>query len=271
MITILGATGFVGSALVTALQETGDEVCGLSRPEFVLEDSSTFSSIPDKTEILIHSAGPAGTEHSEEKYWKECVQSAHKLVEFINRERTGIKLILYISSGAVYKPTQNILTETSELGPTNLYGLSRMLCENILMHTAGCITAIARLFFPYGPGQRIPRLIPSLTQRIRENEIVTLNDEQGSPLINPIYIKDLTDSLIKIMRNPDPKIYNVGGCENVSIKQLAQTIGDELGISPVFSINNTQSSNVYCSPRFKCKTVLTEGIRATIINEDPNG
>lgn len=261
MITILGSTGFVGSALMSRLRAERLTVSGLSRPYFDLGIINTYSSIPEETRILIHSAGPAGPEHSKIRYWKECVQATYDLVDFINSKRTNIELLVYVSSGAVYKSSVSALTVNSETGPGNLYGMTRLLSETIITKNLNCGSTSLRLFFPYGPGQKCPRLIPELIRKIKSGEEISLNRAKGLPIINPIYIDDLCSRIVEIMKNPNQKIHNLGGNEAMSIKTIAQIIGELVGKEPLFQVTTNESMNFYCSPYGKLSTSFAAGLQ----------
>jgi len=247
MITILGDSGFVGSSLKKRLIQEGKECCGLSRPLFDLTKPSTFVKIPENTRILIHAAGVVGPGFPDEAYWRECVQSAYELTEFLNSERQ-LDLFMYASSGAVYKASEGALGVKSILKPESLYGMSRLLSENIITVKANCRTVMMRLFFPFGPGQTSPRLIPELFRKIVGNEKIPLNNEQGSPKINPIYIDDLLGQIMEILQKPDEQIVNLGGSEVVTIKQLAEIIGKVVGKKPVFEVAAKKTANLFCHP-----------------------
>lgn len=262
MITILGSTGFVGSSLLLRLKETEKKVTGLSRPSFDLGDTLTYSAIPESTRILVHSAGPAGPEHPEDRYWKECVQATYNLMDFINSERNKIELIMYISSGAVYKPSSAELNEQSETGPENLYGMTRLLSETIISNKARCRNVHLRLFFPYGPKQQCPRLIPELVRKIKSGQTIHLNGTEGLPILNPIYIEDLADQLVEIMYSSTEGIVNLGGEEPVSIKTLAETIGQILDQKPVFEVHNKISPNFFCTSSYSSQTSLANGLKS---------
>jgi nucleoside-diphosphate-sugar epimerase len=256
MITILGDRGFVGSSLKKRFGQLGKECCGLSRPSFDLIDISTYTKIPQKTKIVIHAAGISGTGFSSESYWRESVQSTYELIDFLNRERQ-LDLFMYASSGAVYKPSNTVLNEKSRLKPENLYGLSRLLSENIITTLANSPTVIMRLFFPFGPGQKSPRLIQELARKITEKESIILNNELGLPKINPIFIGDLVDQIIEIIEKPDAAVVNLGGSEVVSIKHLAEIIGEALKIQPIFKVEKKNTLNLFCEPfRPNSKTLL---------------
>ncbi len=264
MITILGRTGFVGSAIETRLLEDGKNVTGLSRPKFDLGNKETYSSIPDETSVLVHSAGPAGPEHPEDRYWKESVQATYDLIEFIISNRKNIQHIIYVSSGAVYAPAEQALTENSRVNPANLYAMSRFLSENIIRTRAECKTTILRLFFPYGPSQQPPRLIPELARKIVHGERISLNGHEGRPKINPIYIGDLVDNVLNFIDRPDKEMYNLGGSEIVTIKELADLIGAALGVAPKFEFNTNKSLNYYCSCGTENKVSLASGINLSL-------
>ncbi|CCO23213.1 NAD-dependent epimerase/dehydratase family protein [Maridesulfovibrio hydrothermalis] len=267
MITILGATGFVGTALKNRLQKQGTNVCGLSRPIFDLGKKETYPSIPKQTRVLVHSAGPAGSEHSEDRYWNECVKATYDLVEFINSKRKNIELIIYVSSGAVYSPSETALTEESELKPGNLYAMTRLLSENIISKKANCRATILRLFFPYGPGQKSPRLIPELTRKITAGETIKLNNENGLPVLNPIFIEDLAAIINDIINSETNRIINIGGSEQLSIREIAEKIGRELHVQPKFEVENGESKNFYCDCAYPCNTMMSTGL-AKFLKQD---
>ena len=245
MITILGATGFIGSSLHSRLLKEGRDCTGLSRPSFDLNKPSTYTVIPEDTRILIHSAGPAGPEYPEKNIWHECVQATYDLLEFLRKERR-VERLLYISSGAVYKPSQSILTEKSPLGPSNIYGMSRLLSEKIIETKFADSALRIRVFFPFGPKQKTPRLIPGLIDKIRKGEIISLNNKSGLPKINPIYIDDLTDQIMNFIEGQIPSVINLGGSERVTIRELAELIGKLLGKEPQFEVHSKDVLNFYC-------------------------
>jgi len=269
MITILGATGFIGSSLHSRLLSEGKNCTGLSRPSFDLKRPASYTAIPKNTNILIHSAGPAGPEYPEETIWRESVQATYDLMKFLRKER-AIDRLLYISSGAVYKPSQAMLTERSPLGPGNIYGMSRLLSEKIIETEFADRALSVRVFFPFGPHQKSPRLIPELISKIKRGETILLNNENGSPEINPIYIDDLTDQIMRFLEGQTAPVINLGGSERVTIRGLAEKIGKIIGKEPQFKVVRKDVSNFYCNSfrsnsstiYSRLKSFLNKGIRS---------
>jgi len=247
MITILGATGFVGSALSRRLQNLGEIVVNLSRPDFELTRPDTFRTIPSETDILIHAAGHVGSAAKDEILWQTNVESTYYLVQYLNADCRP-RLVVYLSSGAVYGFQPQTIDGATPLRPDSLYGLSKLLAERILETMLDAKVVTLRLFFPFGPGQKTTRLIPSLTQRIMQGQPVELNTPLGLPMINPIYINDLVVQIIHILHEPSRACYNLGGERAYSIKQIAEAIARTLNTTPRFLTVEREVGNMMCKP-----------------------
>ncbi|MBI1879669.1 MAG: NAD-dependent epimerase/dehydratase family protein [Chloroflexi bacterium] len=174
MITILGATGFVGSALAQRLEQMRADVVKLSRPDFDLTLPETFQKIPSNTDVLIHAAGHVGGAPRDEIIWQVNVESTYHLVRHLNAHCRPA-LVVYLSSGAVFGPQPQTISGASPVRPDSLYGLSKLLAERICETMLNAKVVFLRLFFPFGPGQKLPRLIPSLIRRIAQGQSVEIN------------------------------------------------------------------------------------------------
>lgn len=249
-IAILGSAGFTGAALAQYFEDRGQEVFRLSRPQFDLTDRSTFNCIAQDTEVLIHAAGCVGEGWSEEALWKVNVESTYHLAQYVNTH-CRMPLVIYLSSGAVYGiQSEDALTCASPLQPQGLYAVSKFLAEQTLGALLRTQLIRVRLFFPFGPGQRPPRLIPGLIQRIARGEAVELNTSEGRPFINPIFIDMLVRQISQIIKSPERHCYNLGGSRVCSIRQIAEVIGKELKVDVKFTIKERVTGNSKCQPDF---------------------
>jgi nucleoside-diphosphate-sugar epimerase len=140
------------------------------------------------------------------------------------------------------------VTAASPTRPDSLYGLSKLLAERILEVLLNSEVVILRLFFPFGPGQRLPRLIPRLIQRIARGQSIEINTNFGYPIINPIFIDDLVDQLIQIMKGPGQTRYNLGGETCCSMRQLSESIANKLRVEPNFIVADRDVGNMMCKP-----------------------
>lgn len=78
---------------------------------------------------------------------------------------------VFASSGAVYRPHDRPHHEdTSELGPNDIYGFSKLHGEHYVREIAakrGLRAAIVRLFNVVGPGETNPHLLPELVAQLK--------------------------------------------------------------------------------------------------------
>jgi UDP-glucose 4-epimerase len=73
--------------------------------------------------------------------------------------------LVFASTAAVYAPSDAALTESSSLGPTDIYGLTKLWGEQLVARyrdESEAPTAILRLFNVVGEGETNPHLIPSI-------------------------------------------------------------------------------------------------------------
>lgn len=265
-VVVLGANGFVGSNLVAYLKSCeGYQVTALARPEFDLCKPDSFNKIPLSTDVIIHAAGAVGNEADEKLYWEQNVTSAYTLSKYINEN--GISpLIIYLSSGAVYGGADKALAVSDSVKPNNLYGLSKYLGEEILRCYARSQLSIVRLFFPYGPGQSVDRFLPRLCQKIMRGEPVVLN-AGGKPFVNPVHIDDVVIAIQNIIEKRATGVVNIGGGEIISMRSLAELIGELQGLRPQYSYSEKNVLDMYCAPVDLIYTVkLREGLKALIQN-----
>ncbi len=229
-VAVIGSHGFVGSALLRRLiASDGVRVTALARPQFDLQKSETFGQIPADTDVIVHAAGAvgAGPGRAAQDFWDNNVISTHALVTHLNA-RQRRPWLLYLSTGAVNGGATGVVADNVEPRPEGTYALTKYLAEEVIRKTYKGAWAIARLYFPYGPGQADSRLIPGLVRKVRCGEPVTLN-LGGHPLISPVFIDDLVAYLERMLRARPVGIHNVAGASRVLIADIVAMIEAELG------------------------------------------
>lgn len=256
MVTILGTTGFVGSALVRYLEGKGEDLTLLDMPHFDLTCPETYNQIPRESDILIHAAGYVGSASQDSILWKTNVESTYYLIRYLNASCRP-HLVIYLSTGAVYGMQLDAVTCDSSLRPVGLYAVSKLLSERMFETLLDCDLVILRLFFPFGPGQQPPRLIPRLIHQIARDQPLEINTTQGLPFINPIFIDELVRQISQIMHEPKRTYYNLGGPNAWSIRQIAEALAQLLGQQPKFMVKNTASGNMMCKPDLPTSTQTT--------------
>ncbi len=140
--------------------------------------------------------------------------------------KLNIKNFIFISSGAVYKPSSKPCKEKDNLEPVDIYGISKKQGEEItkiFCNNKKIKYTILRLFNVYGKNDLTPHFIPSIlksankSNRLRVGNIDTYRDY--------IYIKDAINAIIKIiLKRSDNTIYNIGTGKKYSGKEIIEII-----------------------------------------------
>lgn len=171
-VLVTGAAGYVGSSVVSALRDAGDEPVALddlSRgyPEFLDAVPSYVGDIADRSvldrvfadhpeiEIAIHCAARTVVEESLRDplgYYRENVGKAVEL--FRSLLDHGCDRLIFSSSAAVYGDgATGLVTEDSPVAPTSPYAVTKLTVERILddLCAATPLNALSlRYFNPIG-------------------------------------------------------------------------------------------------------------------------
>jgi len=149
-------------------------------------------------------------------------------------DASSVPAFVLASSAAVYQPSSEAHNEASALGPTDIYGLSKLWCEHLLElahRQRGLAATAARLFNVYGEGETNPHLIPALLDQARANpgRILVGNMETRRDYT---YVGDVAEALIAMIqeRTPAaPRIFNVGTGADLSGRELVAALAGVLG------------------------------------------
>ncbi|MEC7641578.1 MAG: NAD(P)-dependent oxidoreductase [Nitrospinota bacterium] len=225
---VLGANGYLGKSLADFLAPRGSLILnhrsGNGECDGDLADPATWTLFPSKCNTLFLAAGQAG--HAPtlpiKTYVRNNIQVAMQLRDYL--EKAEVDQLVILSTASVYRRGVSEIFEEGDLQPGDHYALSRLMADQVLHalpeRTA---TAILRLSYPYGPGQT-NRLIPLMARRISNGEEINLENEAGRPRIRPLYIDDFLEAMGKLVKEKPKGIFNLGGRETVSIKELTKAI-----------------------------------------------
>lgn len=249
-IIITGATGFVGSNLVSTFLEN-DRVYSLGRAGSTkcenvywnLKDNLKNIILPCNIDTIIHCAAIVGEDsYSKKEYIEVNLISTLELLEYC--KNTGITQFVYISTGGVYGFGKSPFHEADKPNPQGIYNLSKYFSEELCNQYRDKLKiTVLRIFFPYGKGQK-RRLISNLIDKIKRGEKITLNND-GMPLINPIYVGDLCAIVKNVVYRRLQGTFNVCGNEILSIKELCEIISQKLQVENVkFNFNGKEVQNI---------------------------
>jgi UDP-glucose 4-epimerase len=79
--------------------------------------------------------------------------------------------LLFVSSGAVYKPSSAPHSETDPTEPDDIYGMTKLQGENYVAHFAkkkSLAASVVRLFNVIGPGETNPHILPTVISQLND-------------------------------------------------------------------------------------------------------
>ncbi|WP_304807335.1 NAD(P)-dependent oxidoreductase [Falsiroseomonas sp.] len=152
---------------------------------------------------------------------------------------------VFASSGAVYKPDEQPHHETtSELGPSDIYGLSKLHGEHYVSAIAAkrrLKAVIVRLFNVIGPGETNPHLLPELIAQLKAGRNVI---ELGnlSPRRDYISVRDAAAGFCAVALHSEmtagtTRTVNLGTSRTYSVAEVVEKLRRISGIN--FEIRQT--------------------------------
>ena len=263
-IFIAGHQGMVGSAIMRQLKKQDIEIITKTRKELNLlnhQDVHNFFKNKKIDEIYLAAAKVGGiyannTYPADFIYQNLMIQNNVIHSAFLS----GVKKLLFLGSSCIYpknanQPMREEELLTGKLEPTNEpYAIAKIagikMCESYNRQYGESYNVDFRSIMPtnlYGPGDNYhpenSHVIPGLIYRFHEAKIKNLDKVtvwgSGKPKREFLYVDDMARASIHLM-NLDKKIYdeqtsltsshiNVGSGENLSIKELTETIKDVVG------------------------------------------
>lgn len=249
-VLVTGGAGFIGSSLVRKLVHrqayvivlddfstgTKEALQGLSCSIVsgdVVDANNLLYSVKD-LDVIFHLGAPS----SDMMFRKNGVDNIQKtvfgMIEICKlAERNKVQKLVYATSSSVYGCTPPPQSESSPTNPTNLYGLSKLICEDIAMKFSKVKNIGLRTFAGYGPGEERKREIASvvalfLYDILKGRKPVIFGD--GTQNRDFIYIEDITDAFIKAAETDLTGVINVGSGESTSFIDLLNILQEELSI-----------------------------------------
>jgi GDP-L-fucose synthase len=253
-IFVAGHNGLVGSALLRKLKNEGyDNIITRSKSELDLRDqlSVAYFFSKENPEYVFLSAAKVGgigwNKQCPADFIYDNLQIQNNVIHYsyIN----NVKKLLFLGSACIYpKITQQPIKEeylmTSELEPTNEgYALSKIVGLKMCQYYNKQYGFNSISLMPanlYGNNDNfniekchvIPAMIRKFIDAKESNQTSVTCFGDGTPTREFLYSDDLADACLFLMNSYDsPDIINVGSNEEISIKNLAETIKKYVGYS----------------------------------------
>lgn len=258
-ILVTGGNGYKGSVLVPQLLADGHEVISFDTQWFgnylpvhanlrnIQGDIRDVEYIPlDGVNAIIHLANIANdpaVDLNPTLSWEVNVLASQQLAE--RAVRSGVKHLLYASSGSVYglKEEPNV-TEDLPLVPISVYNKTKMVAERVFLSYANdmqvhCIRPAT--VCGVSPRMRLDVSVNMLTyQALKNGRITVFGGSQTRP---NIHIDDIANVYRHFLKNSDlpSGCYNAG-FENISIMDIANMVKEKVGAEVVITESNDPRS-----------------------------
>lgn len=276
-ILLTGASGFIGSHLLTALAarygadnilvvtskpgDTGYATISVDYEQFCFPDD--IEQTLKEVEVVVH----AGAFTPKAGQQVNDIPGAHSNIAFtqslLNLPLPNLHHLIYLSTIDVYK-IEGVMTEHSLTEPSSLYGWSKLFCEKLLQTFAqqtDLALNIFRIGHSYGPGEeKYAKFIPQAIRSVVRGQPVEIWGA-GTEQRNFIFVQDIVSVILRAVEYRQAGgVTNVVGGRATSIRDIVTLLGEATGSDiPTVQRNvATQVQDVLFDNRLLCEKFLKQ-------------
>lgn len=283
---VTGGCGFIGSHLVEKLLAEGHQVSvlddlstgkGANIPDSVpftegsITDKATVQKCFEGIDGCFHLAAIASVQKSVEDWAGTHEVNLTGTINIFDQARVNNTPILYVSSAATYGDNPNQPLKESELPkPLTAYGADKLGCEHhgyVASKVFGIPTVGFRLFNIYGPRQDpsspYSGVISIFMDRISKGQAVKIFGD-GTQNRDFVYVADVARIFSEAMNklqagSNNGEVYNIARGNSVTIKELADIIGECAGVTAVINHEAAREGDIKnsCGSNEKLKQDLS--------------
>ncbi len=244
-VLVTGATGFLGTALVTELVKRGEEVRVLARDEQKawqqfgeavtiitgeITDATEVERAVDGASIIYHLVGRLYHPSVPTELYRQTHVEGTRILLAACKGQSQLKRIVHCSTTGVHGATGTTpAAEDAPFAPTNPYEATKLEAELLALQAYkedGLPVSVARPGLVYGPGDLH---LLGFFASIKKGLFRVIDG--GKALLHPIYIDDMTAAFLLCAEKPDAlgRSYNIAGERPVTIRELAEAIARAQG------------------------------------------
>ena len=149
----------------------------------------------------------------------------------------GVRRFFQASTADVYRSSDRPHSETGEIGPFNIYGLTKLIGEQLTRLEASnqpdCHFVIGRLFNLYGPRETNPHILPDIFAQLRNGRNGTLRLGNITPKRDLVPVADAARAVIETVEKSSPGVttVNIGTGVSVSMQEVVELLSSLMGKS----------------------------------------
>lgn len=223
---VVGARGFIGRPLVSALEARGITTTPVGRG--ALAEPDIWGALaPARTIYWAASTinpAIAAAEPQRAAAEKDVLVS---VLRHLDRSRSTARVVLFSSGGTVYGSGTPPFTEESSTEPTSAYGTAKLRLEAALREEYAHGTSV-RISNAYGPGQW-----PAPGQGVLGHWLLAVAQERAIQVIGDlgtirdyVYIDDLVEALLAVHTTPSPvpPVLNLASGSPTTLREVLEIV-----------------------------------------------
>lgn len=180
----------------------------------------------------------------------------------------SVRHVVFASSATVYGPHPPVpASEDAPLRPSSPYARLKRRSEELLAgwsERAGCRATALRIATVYGPGETVPRAIPSFIRAALSGRAPTIYGS-GEDLWDYVHVSDVSRGIVLALARTDdaPRAFNLASGVGRSTREVADLVVRLTGSGqpPVYLPRDTTPSRIVCDVR-RARTAI--GYRAAV-------
>lgn len=258
-VLVTGSDGFIGSHLVEELLDRGANVRAFvyynsfgssgwldtlprekaDNIEIIagdIRDSHQVMTACRGMDVVFHLAALIGIPYSysaPESYIATNVNGTLNILQAAKDH--GIARVMHTSTSEAYGSAQFVpITEEHPLSAQSPYAASKIAADQLALsfhRSFGIPVAVARPFNAFGPRHSTRAIIPTIISQIAAGS-KTLRLGSLSPTRDFTYVKDTAKGMVAVVESEAAigEVINLGSNREISVGDLARTIGVEMGV-----------------------------------------
>ena len=246
-VAVTGGAGFIGSNLVDALVERGDDVLVLDdlssgkrenvNPEatLVLGDIRAGVDVEGR-ELVYHLAAQADVQTSVRRPDFDAEVNVVGTVQVLEgARRAGVQVVFASTGGAIYGECAEPAVEDGPLEPLSPYGIAKLCAEQYLFgwnRLHGARHVVTRFANVYGPRQDSGLeggVVAIFLERLARSEPTTIFGD-GLQIRDFVYVGDVVAALLAAAGH-DGGVFNVGSGVGTTVLDLHRGCAEVAGSS----------------------------------------
>jgi UDP-glucose 4-epimerase len=233
-VIIMGAGGFLGSAMANHMKHKGIPVLGLTPETLNLLEMDAPQKLagilrPDDTLVVVSAMAPC----KDNMMFIQNIMMMAAVCSAI--EKTMPAHVVYISSDAVYADDTKPLTEDSCAEPSSLHGVMHLAREIMLKGSCGAPLAILRPSLIYGAADTHNGYGPNQFRRLaaKGKDIVLFGE--GEEQRDHVLIDDVAEIVRLVVIHRSKGVLNVATGDVASFRKVAEMVASHFNPPPAIT------------------------------------